>query len=224
MGHRSAWRLRNAPFIFYGRETEVDHAVNLIVQQVPARVAVLGSGGIGKTSIALSVLHHRDVEYLYGDRRCFVSFEATTTVHGVVRALALALNFEIAEGSSAESAQHSLFRYLRSFTGIICLDNLEIPWDADTAAMEEFIGQFAHLPSVALLVTSRVTDTPLVGWSEPQLAPIKPFTLEAALQTWDTICSKHDEFTIKLAEAVDRVPLAVTLLARLARSEPTEDI
>ncbi|KZV63937.1 hypothetical protein PENSPDRAFT_757595 [Peniophora sp. CONT] len=214
----SVWPLRSAPSIFYGRESEVDHAFNLVVHQAPARVAILGSGGIGKTSIALSVLHHPEVEALYGDHRCFISCEALTTCDGVVRALAEALNIEIV-GVSAESAQHRLLSSLKSVTGIICLDNLETPWDADTAAVESLLIEMASLTSIAFLVTSRVTDTPLIGWSSPPLAPITPFSFEAALQTWDTICTEHDEYAAKLVEAVDCVPLAVTLLARLARTE-----
>ncbi|KZV65974.1 hypothetical protein PENSPDRAFT_756061 [Peniophora sp. CONT] len=221
----STWHLRGEPLIFYGRESEVEHAVKLIVHQAPARVAILGTGGIGKTSIALTILHRPEVKALYGDRRCFVSCEAATTVDGVVRALIEALDSsKITSGLSPESTQRSLFHYLKSVTGIICLDNLETPWDADTVAVEEFLAEFAHLPFIALLITSRVTDTPLIAWSEPPLEPIMPFTLEAALQTWDAICSNHDEYALSLLKAVDCVPLAVTLLSRLARTETAMSI
>ena len=40
--------------------------------------------------------------------------------------------------------------------------------------------------------------------------------MEAAISTWDDICHEHDDYALKLIEAVDRVPLAVNLLARLA--------
>ena len=33
---RSIWSLRAAPLVFYGREAEVEHAVDLIVHQAPA--------------------------------------------------------------------------------------------------------------------------------------------------------------------------------------------
>ncbi|KZV71423.1 hypothetical protein PENSPDRAFT_751811 [Peniophora sp. CONT] len=219
-----AWSLRAASNIFYGREVEVEHVVRLIMSQDPARVAVLGPGGIGKTSIALAILHHPEVETLYGERRSFLSCEAITTAGGIIRALAEALGLPAETGTSAKSTQHRLVSYLRTATGIICLDNLETPWNADTAAVEEFIVELASLPSMALLITSRVTDTPLIGWSSPPLQPIAPFSREAAIQTWDAICHDHDEYTNMLVEAVDCVPLAVTLLARLARSETPKDL
>ncbi|KZV71426.1 hypothetical protein PENSPDRAFT_751814 [Peniophora sp. CONT] len=218
------WRLRAAPHIFFGRESEVQLAIDLIVHQAPARVAILGAGGIGKTSIALSVLHHPDVEALYQGRRCFVSCEAATSADGVIRALAEAIHFDVPGNLSAASVQHGLLHHLNSVAGIICLDNLETPWDADTVAMEDLVAELSMLPSIALLITSRVIDTPLIGWSEPQLPPIMPLRLEAALQTWDAICHGHDDYAVKLVEAVDCVPLAVTLLARLARTETTSNI
>ncbi|KZV72146.1 hypothetical protein PENSPDRAFT_371852 [Peniophora sp. CONT] len=218
------WRLRAAPLIFYGRDKEVNHAVDLIVRQAPARVAVLGSGGIGKTSIALAVLHHPEVKALYADRRCFMSCETTTTADEIVGALAEALGLQIEKGTSTATARHHLFSYLGSVSGVVCLDNLETPWDTDTAAVEDLLAEIASLPSVALLVTSRVTDSPLIRWSSPPLDPIAPFSIDAALQTWDVICTGHNEHVVKLVKAVDCVPLAVTLLARLARSEPAETI
>ncbi|KAJ7887623.1 hypothetical protein B0H14DRAFT_3127573 [Mycena olivaceomarginata] len=49
--------LKNSPRSFYGRESELDHIMKMIAQQ-PARIAILGGGGMGKTSLARAVLHH----------------------------------------------------------------------------------------------------------------------------------------------------------------------
>jgi hypothetical protein len=46
-----------APDIFFGRDEYVATAIDLIQQTAPARLAILGAGGIGKTSIALAILH-----------------------------------------------------------------------------------------------------------------------------------------------------------------------
>lgn len=223
---RRRWPLHAANTIFFGREWEVGKAVELIATQTPARVAILGPGGIGKTSIARAILHDSKVAELYGNRRCFLSCEGYTTTETVVRKLAVALGV-IKESDligSAESIRDRLFCYLQSIAGIICLDNLETPWDADTAAMEDLLADISHLPSIALLITSGVIDVPLISWSQPPLAPISPFTLKAALQTWDAICNGHDEHVLQLVDAVDCVPLAVTLLARLARVETAQSL
>lgn len=160
----------------------------------------------------------------YHRRRCFVSCETATTADSVVRGIAEAIHCHIESNSSSESARHRLLSYLKPMTGIICLDNMETPWDADTAAVEVLLSEIASCPSIALMITSRVMDTPLIGWSSPPLPPVEPFSVEAALQTWDAICTGHDGYAAKIIKAVGCVPLAVTLLARLARTECTEYI
>ncbi|KAJ7235125.1 hypothetical protein C8J57DRAFT_1378777 [Mycena rebaudengoi] len=50
------------PQIFHRREAEVSHIVSILLQdQEPAHLAILGPGGMGKTSLAKSALHHPDV-------------------------------------------------------------------------------------------------------------------------------------------------------------------
>ncbi|KZV63938.1 hypothetical protein PENSPDRAFT_691216 [Peniophora sp. CONT] len=215
----SVWRLRAANPIIYGREVEIETAVDMIQNKAPARVAILGPGGIGKTSIALAVLHHEDIERLYEDWRCFLSCEATTTADAVVRALADALGLVMISDISSETSRHHLISHLKAISGIICLDNFETPLDSDRHAVEELLNEIAALPSITLLITSRDTGIPAIGWTSPPLAHIEPFSQEAALLTWDDICHGHDEYAIKLLDAVDCMPLAVTLLARLASVE-----
>ncbi|KZV63942.1 hypothetical protein PENSPDRAFT_691220 [Peniophora sp. CONT] len=213
------WRLRSATAIFHGRKSEVKAAVDLIVTKAPARVAILGPGGIGKTSIALAVLHDVRVKKLYGNHRCFMSCEATTTADAAVRALADALHVVLEESCSAESARDRVLLSLTEVSGIVCFDNLETPLDADKRAVEDLLNDITALPSVALLITSRDKSIPTLKWTSPRLTHIEPFSRKAALATWDDICDLHDEYTMRLVRAVDRMPLAVTLLARLASIE-----
>jgi hypothetical protein len=46
--------------IFRSRESEVDKILK-ILHHDSARIAILGAGEIGKTSVALTALHHLDV-------------------------------------------------------------------------------------------------------------------------------------------------------------------
>ncbi|KZV66649.1 hypothetical protein PENSPDRAFT_755582 [Peniophora sp. CONT] len=216
---KPVWRLRAANAIFYGRESEVEAAVDLIASRRPARVAILGPGGIGKTSIALAILHDPKVDAIYGDWRCFMSCEATTTADAVVRVLADAIGVSIEKGVSSENSRHRLISHLKTISGIICLDNLETPLDADRNNLEEFLNEMSALPRVALLITSRDTSIPAMKWSSPSLPHIRPFSQDAALATWDDICHGHDEYALQLIEAVDCMPIAVNLLARLASVE-----
>ncbi|KZV76964.1 hypothetical protein PENSPDRAFT_645716 [Peniophora sp. CONT] len=115
----SEWRLRMAPSIFHGRELEVARAVERILNQAPARIAILGPGGIGKTSIALSVLHDAEVKNIYGGNRCFMSCEAITTVDGIIRALAECVGLTLEKNIPTEAAQHCLVSYLKNISGIV---------------------------------------------------------------------------------------------------------
>ncbi|KZV62632.1 TPR-like protein [Peniophora sp. CONT] len=211
------------PAIFHGRAREVDHIVNLILDKSPARVAILGSGGIGKTSIALTVLHRPEVEGRYGEGRFFMSCEAVSTAEGVLQELLKTFRLAV-DAQNRVTPRDQLVSHLRTLPpGILCLDNLETPWDADALGVESLLSDIASFSHFALLVTTRGGDRPRgVAWTQPFLPEITPLTLEAALDTWDAICGSHDLHSEQLVKAVDLVPLAVTLLAQLALIESSE--
>ncbi|KZV76216.1 TPR-like protein [Peniophora sp. CONT] len=222
----SSIKLPPPPQIFHGRMQEVEHAVNQIVNNAPARVAILGSGGIGKTSIAQAAMHHPAIVARYGDRRFFISCEAAFSAESVVSKMLTDLGV-IHEPQRVLPQQDVLLTYLRGLSDelLLCLDNFETPWDADRRAVEDLLGLLTSLPNVAVLITSRGSTRPKgVRWTQPFLEPISPLTRDASLQTWDAICgpNKRGEYTTKLIQAVDDVPLAVTLLANLVQSESLE--
>ncbi|KZV61576.1 TPR-like protein [Peniophora sp. CONT] len=213
------------PAIFHGRAREIDHMVDLILSKPPARVAILGSGGIGKTSIALTVLHRPEVEEQYGEGRFFVSCEAVSTAEGVIQELLK--TFRLASDAQSRIAPRDiLLSHLRTLPpGILCLDNLETPWDADASGVESLLADIASLSHFAFLVTTRGGDRPRgVVWTQPFLPQIAPLTIEAALKNWDAICGSHDLHSEQLVRVVDLVPLAVTLLAQLALTETSDDL
>lgn len=51
-------------------------------------MAILGTGRIGKSSLAMAVLHHPDIMSKFGDNRCFVSCEAASSSSDVISAVA----------------------------------------------------------------------------------------------------------------------------------------
>ncbi|KAJ6543767.1 hypothetical protein DFH09DRAFT_1367871 [Mycena vulgaris] len=212
-----------SPPIFYGRLVEVDHVVNLVLNHAPARVAIIGSGGIGKTSIALTSIHHPDVEKHFLNQRFFLSCEAVITAESLTLDL-LKLFGLSADPSGSRSPSDILVSFAQSMTVkcLLCLDNFETPWDSDKDHVELLLAKRA-VPHLTLVITSRDSDRPRgIKWTAPLLPPIQPLTVSAALETWDTISHGHDDFSLLLINAVDCIPLAVTLLAQLAESESTE--
>ncbi|KAJ6517666.1 hypothetical protein DFH09DRAFT_1287732 [Mycena vulgaris] len=211
----SASFLPPSPSIFYGRSVEVDHVVKLVLNHAPARVAIVGSGGIGKTSIALTSIHHPEVEKYFLNQRFFLSCEAVLTAESLALALLKLFGLSV-DSSGSRSPTDILGSYAQSMTVkcLLCLDNFETPWDSDRDHVELLLAKIA-VPYLTLIITSRDSDRPRgIKWTAPLLPPIQPLT--------DTISHGHDDFSLLLINAVDCIPLAVTLLSQLAESESAE--
>jgi Cdc6-like AAA superfamily ATPase len=70
--------LPSEPKIFHGRESELSDILRLFSQITP-RIAILGAGGMGKTSLARAVVHHTGITAKYQDHRFFVACDSATT-------------------------------------------------------------------------------------------------------------------------------------------------
>lgn len=199
---------------------EVEHVLELVLNHSPARVAIVGSGGIGKTSIALTAIHHPEVEKDFLNQRFFLSCEALVTADSLAGDL-LKL-FGLSSGSRSPTDVIVFFVQAMTTKCVLCLDNFETPWDCDKDNVESLLIKMA-VPNLTLMITSRDSDRPRgIKWTAPLLPPIKPLTVAAAVEIWDAISHGHDDFSLLLISVVDCIPLAVTLLAQLAETESAQ--
>jgi tetratricopeptide (TPR) repeat protein len=211
----------NAPQIFFGRESELSQIVHMVFSGIasrPARIAILGPGGYGKTTLVNAVLTHDRIREHFGDARYFVTCESTASSEALLIELGKTLG--ILDG--APNALWSRVRTaLSARESILCLDNFESPWDQSSDikhSVEELLSRITVLDHVTILVTMRGVERPArTYWSQPFLEPLGTFGQDAAEQVWQAIAGNYDEYAEKLIAAVDYVPLAVDLLAHLSQ-------
>ncbi len=109
-------------------------------------VTVVGSGGIGKTSIAIATAHA--LAAARGDELCFVDLGGITDAKQVPTALAAALSIPV----HALDVTHFLCQALESRRLLIVLDNCEHVISAAATLAEQLAGRTRH---VTILATSR---------------------------------------------------------------------
>ncbi|KAI0028333.1 P-loop containing nucleoside triphosphate hydrolase protein, partial [Vararia minispora EC-137] len=213
-------KLPPPPAILCGRDQEVEAVVDMILHKSPAHAAILGSGGIGKTSVALAVLHSPSIVHQFENQRFFVACDAATSADALVLEILRAFGMASESGVSPTT---KVLAFLQASSCLLCLDNFETPWDADPRAVELFLAKVTSMPNTAVLITTRGSSRPLqTNWTKPLLPPLRPLTVHAALEAWECICGVQDSFAEMLVKAVDCVPLAVTLLAHLAEADCAE--
>ncbi|KAJ7839036.1 hypothetical protein B0H14DRAFT_2588218 [Mycena olivaceomarginata] len=158
-------RLPARPAILCGRDHEVQAIVDIILHKPPAHVVILGSGGIGKTSVALAVLHSPDIKRQFQNRRFFVSCDAATSVDALVLEILKVFGMTSENGIAPRT---KVLAFLEASSCIICLDNFETSWDADPRAIEAFLAKITSTPNTAVLLTCRGSSRPLqTNWTKP---------------------------------------------------------
>jgi len=215
------------PRIFHGREHELKTILSSITSgmetNTPARIVIRGSGGLGKTTLALSALHHKESHNHFGDRRHFVSCEATDTASPLLSAIQRALGLPQAEGDPLVQ----LKRYLNTLTStsLLVLDNFETPWlGKEKDGVQKTLALLASCSHLTLLLTTRVNALPHgIQWTTPHQFPsLRPFSMDAAQQTFYDIAGEEanrlPDIRDNLLRHLDLVPLPVTLLAHLVHA------
>jgi hypothetical protein len=134
--------------IFHGREFELAEIMKTLNQASP-RVAILGGGGMGKTSLARAVIHHPDTCTKF-EHRFFVSAESATT--SIELAALIGLHLRLEPGKDLTKA---VVQYLSGEPRcLLILDNLETPWEPmqSRVGVEEFLSMLTDMAHLALIV------------------------------------------------------------------------
>ncbi|KAJ7344049.1 P-loop containing nucleoside triphosphate hydrolase protein, partial [Mycena albidolilacea] len=215
--------LPSKPKIFHGRDSEVEDIMQILGQQ-SARIAILGGGGMGKTSLAKVVLHHPDAVEKFG-QRFFVSAEAATT--SIELATLIALHVGLNPGKDLTKPVVQFFSQKSS--SLLILDNLETVWEPiqSRSGIEEFLSMLTDIEHLTLIIAMRGAERPArVQWTRPFLAPLRPLSDEAAQQTFMDITDNIyvNEDIHQILQFTDNMPLAIDLIAHLSEHEGLSNV
>ncbi|KAJ7190026.1 P-loop containing nucleoside triphosphate hydrolase protein [Mycena pura] len=211
--------LPSMPQIFHGRESELSDILQLFNQGAP-RIAILGAGGMGKTSLARAVLHHPEIIHMYGECRIFVACDVALTMPELVALIVNYLGLKLGKNPTQQIIHHIESRPRI----LLILDNLETAWElpGSRKEIEEFLALLTDIEHLALIITMRGAERPAqVHWTRPFLKPLSPLAYDAAQKTFIDIAGEnHDTNEMdKILHLTDNMPLAIDLMAHLVDSE-----
>ncbi|KAL8277836.1 hypothetical protein RQP46_009819 [Phenoliferia psychrophenolica] len=226
-------KLEGLPFNLelIGREHDLERTLALLArrnrQGFTEHVALVGPGGIGKTTLATKVAYHPSMQA--SGRTVFLRCENLATLAAFqTELLKLRAPKALQPGENLEEAVRS---ELERATLFLILDNLLDSTDATThATYLEYIDSLTSIPSLTLLITSRnhtfigrntprkIRGITLEGLPYDKAEELFRATYEDGAGDSDRQLELNEPHMPELLRMLDGMPLAIVLVAAHART------
>ena len=204
------------PEIFHGRDELVEDIAQLLLQEETSRVCILGTGGMGKTSVSLAVVELPVIKERFpGGNVIWLPCIAATSATLLLEILYIQLQIP----GDKEITLEKIISELETLKHprLIVIDNFETPWNENQKQVGDIVRRLAELSHIAILVTMRGRRPPCCGAINWQSKDIESTNEKACLRIYHDINpdSKNDPDVAKLLTALGHMPFAVTLMANL---------
>ncbi|KAI0040154.1 hypothetical protein FA95DRAFT_916110, partial [Auriscalpium vulgare] len=167
--HRANTNVPAYSSTFYGRDSHMMAVLDLLidVNKLPVRTVILGPGGIGKTTLALAILHHPTVVQKFHERIYFISCEGCLSTSMLMNEIAKVLGIQ--NHSDSLLKEQEILAYLESSPSLLCLDNFETLWNTESQikhTVSMLLQKLGSILCVSLLITMRGLEYPEgIVWS-----------------------------------------------------------